>query len=180
MMGITPIEIQQHQFKSRLIGYDTSSVDQFLEIIAEELERLHRQNNELKESLVLTKAALEQHRDREKSLQQTLMTAQQVSEDMKINARKEAEIIVAEAHLEADRIVRSGDRHRLALLEEIQTLKRQKVSFEVGLKALLENHMQLLDLNVLELKEDDQQKLLHNSFSAEEIEASLNESFGEK
>lgn len=179
-MGITPIEIQQHQFKSRFMGYDTASVDQFLEIVAEELERLHRQNNELKETLARTTVALEHLRDREKSLQQTLMTAQQVSEDMKANARKEAEIIVAESHLEGERIVRTADQQRIVLLEEIQALKRQKVSFEVGLKALLENHMQLLNVDILELHEDDQQKLLHDSFSSAEIEASLDESFGEK
>ncbi len=179
-MRITPIEIQQQQFKSRLFGYDTASVDQFLEIVAEELERLHRHNNELKENLARTAAALEQMRDREKSLQQTLVTAQQVSEDMKANARKEAEIVLAEAHLEADRIIQDADRQRIALLEEIQGLKRQKITFEVGLRALLENHMQLLNLDMLEVEEDDQQKLLHDSFSLDEIEASLNHGLSEK
>ena len=67
-MRITPIEIQQHQFKTRLFGYDTASVDRFLEILADELERLHRQNNELKESLARTRTNLEDMREREKVL----------------------------------------------------------------------------------------------------------------
>ncbi len=65
-MRITPIEIQQHQFKSRLFGYDTTAVDSFLEMLADELERLYKQNNELKESLARTRTSLEQMRDREK------------------------------------------------------------------------------------------------------------------
>ena len=64
-MRITPIEIQQHQFKTRLFGYDTAAVDHFLEMLADELERLHKQNNELKESLARTRTALEQMRERE-------------------------------------------------------------------------------------------------------------------
>ncbi|MDX1580664.1 MAG: DivIVA domain-containing protein, partial [Alphaproteobacteria bacterium] len=86
-MRITPIEIQQQRFKTRLLGYDTAAVDEFLEMLAEELERLHKQNHELKEALVRTRDALEQMRGRERALQDTLMTAQQVTEELKANAR---------------------------------------------------------------------------------------------
>lgn len=65
-MRITPIEIQQHQFKTRMFGYDTTTVDHFLEMLADELERLHKQNNELKESLARTRTSLEHMREREK------------------------------------------------------------------------------------------------------------------
>ncbi len=153
-MRITPIEIQQHQFKSRLFGYDTAAVDHFLEILADELERLHKQNNELKESLARTRTSLEQMRDREKALQETLMTAQQVTEELKGNARKEAEIMIAEAHLEGEQVVRQASERRLLLLNEIQDLKRQKITFESGLRALIEGHLKLLDLDILQLQEE--------------------------
>jgi len=81
-MKITPIEIQQHQFKTRLFGYDSSAVDLFLEMVADELERLHKQNHELKETLARTRTVLDQMKDREQALQQTLMTAQQVTEEL--------------------------------------------------------------------------------------------------
>ena len=98
-MRITPIEVQQQRFKSRLFGYDTAEVDHFLELLAEELERLYKQNNELKESLAKTADALEQMRGRERSLQETLVTAQQMTEEMKNNARREGDIFLAEAHI---------------------------------------------------------------------------------
>lgn len=159
-MRITPIEIQQHQFKSRLFGYDSSAVDQYLEMLADELERLHKQNHELKESLARTRTALEQHREREKALQETLMTAQQVTEELKLNARKEAEIVLADAHIEGEQVVRDAAERRLQLLSEIQELKRQKVAFEAGLRALVESHLKLLEMDILPVEEDDRQKHL--------------------
>ena len=159
-MRITPIEIQQHQFKSRLFGYDTAAVDHFLEMLADELERLHKQNNELKESLARTRTSLEQMRDREKALQETLMTAQQVTEELKENARREAEITVAEAHLEGEQVVREADARRVQLVSEIQDLKRQKISFENGLRSLIEGHLKLLDLDILQIEEEERQASL--------------------
>lgn len=153
-MRITPIEIQQHQFKTRLMGYDTSAVDHFLEMLADELERLYKQNNELKESLARTRSSLDQMREREKALQETLLTAQQVTEELKENARKEAELVVADAHIEGERVVRDANERRIQLVSQIQEIKRQKLSFESGLRALIDNHLKLLDMDSLLLDED--------------------------
>jgi len=159
-MRITPIEIQQHQFKTRLFGYDTASVDRFLEILADELERLHRQNNELKESLARTRTNLEDMREREKVLQQTLMTAQQVTDELKDNARKDAEIVLADAHMESERIIRDANEKRIHLINELQDIKRQKISFEGGLRALIEGHLKLLDMDSIQLERDEHQARL--------------------
>ncbi len=174
-MRITPIEIQQHQFKTRMFGYDTAAVDHFLEMLADELERLHKQNNELKESLARTRTSLDQMRDREKALQETLMSAQQVTEELKINARKEAEIVVAEAHLEGERVIRDANERRVQLVSEIQEIRRQKISFEGGLRSLIENHLKLMDMDTLQVEEDGQQaRLLEPLFSDEDIDDQLN------
>ncbi|MCD6186715.1 MAG: DivIVA domain-containing protein [Desulfuromusa sp.] len=174
-MRITPIEIQQHQFKSRLFGYDTAAVDHFLEMLADELERLHKQNNELKESLARTRSSLDQLRDREKTLQETLMTAQQVTEELKINARKEAEIVVAEAHLEGERVVRDANERRVQLISEIQEIRRQKMTFEGGLRALIENHLKLMDIDALQIEEDGYQaRLLEPLLSDKDIDEQFN------
>jgi len=159
-MRITPIEIQQHQFKTRLFGYDTAAVDHFLEMLADELERLHKQNNELKESLARTRTSLEQMRDREKALQETLMTAQQVTVELKENARKEAEIMIAEAHLEGEQVIRDANSRRVQLVSEIQELRRQKVSFESGLRSMIDGHLKLLDMDILQIEEDQRQAAL--------------------
>ena len=165
-MKITPIEIQQHQFKTRMLGYDSSAVDLFLEMVANELERLHKQNHELKETLARTRTVLDQMKDREQALQQTLMTAQQVTEELKSTARKEAEIVMVDARLQGEQIVRSADERRLQLIREIQEIKRQKISFECGLRALIDGHMKLLDMETFAIEEsEDSATLLENQLS---------------
>ena len=173
-MRITPIEIQQQQFRNRMFGYDTAAVDSFLEMLADELERLHRQNNEFKESLARTQTSLDQMRDREKALQETLMTAQQVTAELKINARKEAEITVAEAHLEGEQVVRDAHERRIQLISEIQEMRRQKMTFESGLRSLVENHLNLLNMDTLQIEEDGHQaRLLEPLVSDNEIDDQL-------
>lgn len=148
-MGITPLDIQQHRFKSRPFGYDKAGVDRFLELVAEEMERLLRQIQELKEELSRTRSGLDEMREREATLRDTLMTAQRITDELKANARKEAEIILAEAELRAERVIRDAEDRRLHLIGEIQEIKRRKVSFETSLRALLESHSRLLELDLV-------------------------------
>lgn len=145
-MRITPIEIHQHRFKSRLFGYDTAAVDQFLEMIADDLERLQRQNIELKESLARTRTQLEQMRERESMLQKTMVTTQQLTDELKGQARRDAEIVIAEAHIEGERILRDANERRIQMVNEIQELKRIRLFFRSSLRAAIENHAQLLDM----------------------------------
>jgi cell division initiation protein len=169
-MSITPIDIQQHQFKTRPLGYEKGGVDHFLELLAEELERLHRQNQELKEELARTRVSLEEMRSREMTLKETLLTTQKITDDLKANARKEAEIIVVEAELRGEKIVQAADDRRIQLISEIQELKRQKISFETSLRAVVESHLRLLDLDVVALQGSGEEYLLEESlpFGAEQ------------
>jgi cell division initiation protein len=152
-MRITPIDIQQQQFKTRMFGYDTAAVDQFLELLADQLERLMSSNNELKEKMSRTTSSLDELRERENALQQMLLAAQQVTEGLKENARREAEIIMADAHMAGERIIRTAEDKRLVLLEEVQDLKRQKITFENGLRSLVGSHLQLLDMDQVLIEE---------------------------
>jgi cell division initiation protein len=148
-MRITPIDIQQQQFKSRLMGYDKAGVDQFLEIVAGELERLLRQNQDLQEELARNRSALTELREREATLKETLLTTQKVTDDLKANARREAELLLTDAELRAEKLLRNADERRLQLLDEIHEIRRQKIDFETSLRSLLEKHVRMLDLNVV-------------------------------
>ena len=146
-MKISPIDIQQQQFKSRPFGYDKSGVDNFLELLAEELERLIRKNQDLQEELARANASLAEMRNREETLKQTLMTTQKVTEELKATARREVDVMMAEAESKSERLVQSAEDRRLQIVEEIQEIKRQKVDFEVSLRSLLEKHIRMLDLD---------------------------------
>lgn len=172
-MRLTPIDIQQHRFKSRLFGYDSATVDQYLESVAEELERLQRQNIELKESLARTRSTVDQLRAQEGLLQQTLVSTQQMTEELREQARKDAEIVIAEAHIEGERIVRNANERRMQLINDIQELKRMRQFFKNNMRSLVKNHMQLLDIepdvlssNALEYMSGDIHSLLTDESSA--------------
>lgn len=163
-MSITPIDIQQYRFKNRLFGYDPVSVDRFLEMVADELEKLHRSNQELKEELSRSRSALEEMRQRETMLKDTLLTAQKVSDDIKANARSESDIILTDAELKAERIVRDAEERRIQLINEIQELKRRKISFETSLRTLVESHLRMLDLDVVQLAQHSRDDRLLEEF----------------
>ncbi len=156
-MRISPIDIQQKQFRSRPFGYEKSGVDQFLELLAEELERLMRKNQDLQEELARTNATLGEMREREETLRETLVLTQKITEELKSTARREVDVMMAEAEIKSERLMRNAEDRRLQLIAEIQEIKRQKIDFEVGLRGLLEKHIRMLDLDDVALDHQDQE-----------------------
>lgn len=150
-MKISPIDIQQQQFKTRPFGYEKAGVDRFLELLAEELERLIRRTQDLQEELARTNASLAEMREREETLKKTLVTTQRITEELKSTARREVDLMMAEAEIKAERLMHNAEERRLQLIEELQEIKRQKIDFEVGLRGLLEKHIRMLDLNTVPL-----------------------------
>lgn len=148
-MRITPIDIQQQQFKSKLVGgYDQADVDSFLEQIAETVEQLNVEQQQLQGELARTRAGLEEMRERESTLKETLITTQKVTDDLKANAKREAELIVANAQLRGERILQETEEKRLQLLAELQELRRQRVEFESNLRSMIEGHLRLLEMGL--------------------------------
>lgn len=144
-MKLTPLDIQQQQFKSGLWGYDGKEVDAFLDLVALELERLVRENNGLRDEVRRKEAELEEHRGREATLKETMTTATRVAEDIRENARKEAEVIVAQAESQADQIVKNAHTRLLRVLEDLDELRRQRVQLETSLRSVIDGHRKLLD-----------------------------------
>ena len=176
-MRITPMDIQQQQFKTRPFGYDKNAVDTFLEQLADELERTHRRHQELKEETVRLRASVEEMRQREATLKETLLTTQRMTDEIKANARKEAEILIAEAGLRGERIVRDAEERRIQLIIEIQELKRQKIAFETAVRNLVEGHLRLLDLEVVRVvPAQSEERLLEESFPFAACEGAADES----
>lgn len=147
-MNITPLDIQQQQFKGKMLGgLDPNDVDAFLQIVAAEMETLIRENTELKEQGRKVALQLEELSQREVTLRETMLAAQKISEEMKVNAQKEARLIVSEAELKGERIVADAENRLLQLNNQIHDTRRQKTQFESNLKSLLEAHLKLLNLD---------------------------------
>ncbi len=147
-MKITPLDIQQQQFKGKLIGgLDPEDVDGFLQQVAQELEDLIRENTDLREQSRKAIAEKEEMARREADIRETMLAAQKITEEMKSNAQKEATLITSEAELKAEKIVAEAENRLVQLNNQIQELRREKLQFESALKSLLDAHYKMLSLN---------------------------------
>ena len=147
-MKISPMDIQQQQFKGKMFGgLDAEDVDAFLQSVAGEMEELIRENGELKERLNRNATAIAEMEARESQLRETMLAAQRITEEMKANAQKEAHLVVSEAELKGERIIADAERKLIDLNNQIQELKRDKVQFESGFKGLLDTYYKLLALS---------------------------------
>ena len=145
-MKLTPLDLKQKTFrKVRLGGLEEREVREFLEQVARELEDMTRKLNKQDEELRRREARINEFKDREQLLQQTLTTAQKLSDEMKANTRKEADIVLSDAELQAEKIIANAQSRRMQLIAEIDELKRTKNSFVQNLSAMLETHKVMLD-----------------------------------
>ena len=144
-MRITPLDIQQKQYKRVWRGLDPEDVAQFSELVRTEFEELVKENNALKDELRRRMTEIDDYREREKTLKDTMMTAQKISEDIKINAKKDAELTLSEAQVQADRIIQGAHARLVVVVEEINELKRQRIQFESQVKSVIEAHTKLLE-----------------------------------
>lgn len=154
-MKLTPLDIQQQKFQVQWRGYDKHEVETFLEMVSEDVEALLQECNKLKGEIQKCEAQLVDFRENERAIQQTIMTTQKVSDDLKRNAQREAELIISEAKVAAGRIMNDaraqaekvvGDSRSEVgrLTKEIHDLKNRKMDYEVSFKSILESQLQLL------------------------------------
>jgi cell division initiation protein len=144
-MRITPLDVQHKRFARAFRGYDRQEVEAFLSLVATELAELVRENMALREEAQRKDEVIADHRGRERVLQETLVTAQKASEEIRESARKEAEIAISEAELQAEKIVQGAHQRFLRIVDDIQEARRQRLQFEAGLRSLVESHLKLLD-----------------------------------
>jgi len=139
-MRISPLDIQQQQFKVKTFrGLDPEDVDAFLQTVAGEMEGLIRENSLMKEEQSQHSREMLDMAEKERELRDTLLSAQRVIEEMKTNARKEAELIISEAEIKGERIIADAERQLGELKSRIEDVRRQKIQFEISFKGLLES-----------------------------------------
>ena len=146
-MRITPLDIIQKEFNpaKRGKGHEPDEVSAFLEEVRETLEDLLRENQRLKDQLIGKEREIAELRGRETEIQETLMLARSMTEELKGTARRESDLLLGEAHLEAQRIVSAAhDEHR-DLLQEVIRLRGRRNRLVAELRAVIESHRSLLE-----------------------------------
>jgi cell division initiation protein len=139
-------DIRQKEFSRRFRGYDPREVDAHLEQVTEHLASLGKDNQELRTQATDLARELKEYRQREQSLEATLAQTREMAEEIKINAEREGQLMVAEAELQAEKILGQAHNRLAQIHDDISELKRQRAQFEVRLRSLVEAHLKLLDV----------------------------------
>jgi cell division initiation protein len=153
-MNLTPLEIQKQTFSRSLKGFTVDEVRGYLHLVAEEIERLVRDVDRLARENAMLREDLEEHWQREQILKDTLLSAQKVSEEVRANARKEAEMIVKDAELLSERLVNQAMIRVADLEKAIQDLKIERTSARNKLQGTISTVQQLLMMDAEEEAND--------------------------
>ena len=156
-MKTTPLDIQQQQFKVRFRGFDIREVDKFLEQIADSFASLQQENENLHEEIRRLKLESQGYKEREETFKRAMLNSQKVLEQMKKNARKSAELVIAEAEVRAEKILNRAHSRLAQLHEDIAELKRQRMQIEVQIRSVIEVHSKLLEIGKESMETSDEE-----------------------
>jgi cell division initiation protein len=150
-MSLTPLDVQKARFPQKVRGYDTREVEDFLGLVAEELATRLSQVDRLERENRYFRQRLDDADEREHQLQQTLLRAQKVSEEITAAARREAELLVKEAELTADKVVQQAVEQTTRFEGKIQELRTMRRELQLKFKNSLDLFQSILDAEM----EDD-------------------------
>lgn len=143
MIDLTPLDVRKKRgdFRKVVRGYDPAAVDDFLETVAGRMEELVREQNALAARVDSMTDAIAAYRDRERAMNEALVSAQQLREDVREQAAREADLVLREARAEADRIVGEARRQATAAAEALRRLQGQRVRFLRLFRTLVERQL---------------------------------------
>jgi cell division initiation protein len=145
-MKLTPADVQRQVFSQRFRGFDPDEVRSFLAAVAEEMAEMLRDKERVQQELKHLELIVNEHREREAILKNTLLTAQKVAEDIRETARKEADTIVKQADLQGDSLLDLAQRRAHDVERGILELRGHRTALRTDIRALLTRLTHLLDL----------------------------------
>ena len=171
-MNISPLDLRHQRFGSAFRGFDKIEVTAFLAAVADDYEQALRETDRLRQDLARMEAVLNEHREHEKNLRNTLMTAQKLSDDIKEHAGQEAQRIVREAEGRADLILEKSQLRIDDLQREIDGLYLKRREVETSIDATIHTLRNTLEyVRDRDHREGDDKILLHRPRQAAESPA---------
>ena len=142
---ITPLDIQNKEFKRSFRGYSPKEVDIFLDNINNDYEKLYRENIELKDKISMLTDQIRQYNNLEETLKSTLVLAQSTADDVTGSARKKAELVIEEAELHAQGLIRNAMEEVKDINMEYDSLHREMFLFKTKYKSFMQAQLMSLE-----------------------------------
>ncbi|MCL6445509.1 MAG: DivIVA domain-containing protein [Alicyclobacillus sp.] len=144
-MPLSPLDIHNKEFSRSFRGYDEDEVDDFLERIIQDYEALIHQNKELEEKIEMLNEKLRHFTNIEESLGKSIIVAQETAEEVKQNARKEAQLIIKEAEKNADRIISEALNKSRKIAMEVEEVQKHAAIFRARFRSLIQAQLEMLE-----------------------------------
>ena len=152
-MSLTPLAIGKMRFRRAWRGYDPAEVEEFLTLAGEELARALGESERWQKERERMESRLRQAEEREHELQETLLRAQRVSDEILNNAQREAQLLVKEAEITADRLVQSAIEQAQGVERGIGELRHRRRELQLKLRNTLELYERILEADMQEDQE---------------------------
>jgi len=145
IMNVTPLDLRQQKFKTAMRGYDRAEVDALLAEVADDYEGALRDADRLRQEVARLESALAEHRSEEKSLKNTLVSAQRIADGLRDSAHQDAQRLVKEAEARADALVQRAQVRLEELQREIDGMKMRRRETETSVEAIINALKNTLD-----------------------------------
>jgi cell division initiation protein len=141
---LTPLDIHNKKFNKSFRGYDSSEVDVFMAEAAKSYERLLQENMDLKENVERFSTKLEHYQHMETTLHSTLVIAQETAEEVKLNAKRECELMRKEMEVRGQQMLDEASNKVRRMNVEYEELRKQAQIFRIRQKTLLAAQLEML------------------------------------
>ena len=142
---LTPNDIQNRKFKTSAVGYKKDEVDEFMGLVISEFETLYKQNITLTDKINMLSDAVKQYKSMEAALQNTIVTAQNVSEELKRTAQLNAEAITKEAEQTAAGMISKATEEVNRLKAQYDAVKQEFDIYKTKIKTVVQAQLRTID-----------------------------------
>jgi cell division initiation protein len=144
-MSLTPVEIRHLKPRHGLFGYERDTVDGLLEEIAASFENVWRERADLRDEVEDLESELTRHREIESALRSTLLSAERMADDVRAQAHREAEVIIAEARARARDVTGGAEMERERIAADVRRLRTLQADLRAEYKGFLHAALERLD-----------------------------------
>lgn len=142
---LTPLEIENREFKKTMGGYNRDDVEDFMSMILVDYEKLYRENIAAREKIETLNSALETYKNQESTMQNAILAAQKAADGLAKTASEKADLIVHEAQSKASDIIREANDEIARLEAKYADLKQQIESYKMRVGAIIKSQLDILD-----------------------------------
>ena len=144
-MNVSPLDLRQQRFRSAFRGFDKVEVTAFLAAVAEDYEQALRDTDKIRQDMLRMEAIINEHRESEKTLKTTLITAQKLADEIKAHAEHEAQRILREAEGRTELLLDNAQARLESVQREIDSLKLKRKDVETSIEATIQTLRHTLD-----------------------------------